>query len=72
MTTINILDWQGDELLQDYSGFVLTVTAVAKVIASKRAGAMAESVVIKRTATGFLVSNPPSVHRKNRRDGKRN
>lgn len=72
MTTINILDWQGDELLQDYADFVLTGTAEAKAIASKRTGAMAESVVIKRTATGFLVSIPPSVLRKNRRDGKRN
>lgn len=72
MTTINILDWQGDELLQDYADFVLTGTAEAKAIASKRTGAMAESVVIKRTATGFLVSIPPSVLRKNRKDGKRN
>ena len=72
MTTINILDWQGDELLQDYADFVLTGTAEDKAIASKRTGAMAESVVIKRTATGFLVSIPPSVLRKNRRDGKRN
>ena len=72
MTTINILDWQGDELLQDYADFVLTGTAEAKAIASKRTGAMVESVVIKRTATGFLVSIPPSVLRKNRRDGKRN
>ena len=72
MTTINILDWQGDELLQDYADFVLTGTAEAKAIASKRTGAMVESVVIKRTATGFLISIPPSVLRKNRRDGKRN
>ena len=72
MGTIDILDWQGDELLQDYADFVLTGTAEAKAIASKRTGAMVESVVIKRTATGFLVSIPPSVLRKNRRDGKRN
>lgn len=57
MTTIDIMDWEGTELLDEFIDYVATGTAEAKAIASQDTGAMVESVEVDPLSDGdgFLV-----------------
>ena len=55
MSTIDIMDWEGTELLDEFIDFVATGTAEGKAIASQDTGAMVESVEVTSTEDGFLV-----------------
>lgn len=55
MTMIDIMDWEGPELLDEFVDYVATGTAEGKAIASQDTGAMVDSVEVTPTEDGFLV-----------------
>lgn len=68
MSMIDILDWKGDELIEEYVDYVRTGVAEARAIASIKTGAMVNSVRVQSKRDGFDVTVPKSVLATNRRD----
>ena len=55
MSMIEIKDWEGHELMDDYLDFIVTGTVEAKAIASKVTGRMVNSVLMKETSGDYEV-----------------
>ena len=55
MTTIDIHNFKGTELVEEFIDFVMTGTLEAKAIASKDTGLMVKSVKIRKVPDGFEV-----------------
>ena len=55
MSMIEIKDWKGHELMDDYLDFIVTGTVEAKAIASKVTGRMVNSVIMRKTSGGYEV-----------------
>ena len=55
MTTIDIQDWEGTELIQEFVDYVVTGVAEAKATGSRWTGAMVDSITVDSTSDGFLI-----------------
>lgn len=55
MTTIDILDWKGTELLEEFVDYVVTGVAEAKATGSRWTGAMVDSVTVSSISDGFEI-----------------
>lgn len=55
MTTIDIHNFKGTELVDEFTDFVMTGTLEAKAIASRQTGRMINSVKIRKVPGGFEV-----------------
>lgn len=55
MTTIDIHNFKGTELVEEFTDFVMTGTLEAKAIASKDTGLMVKSVKVRKVPDGFEV-----------------
>lgn len=60
MTTIDIHNFKGTELVEEFTDFVITGALEAKAIASKDTGRMVGSVNIKKVPDGFMVYSDSS------------
>lgn len=63
MTNIDIEDWQGHELYEDFANYVKAIEGEARAIVARRSGSMAESIDIVKIPDGFNIGVNPSMLR---------